>query len=1504
MSTSLHVRSMHNGRTRVTAFIATWLRLICVLLSLLAVTALAAAAQTFQVQPHGVGVSKSPNTGPYQAGFTVIGMQSGSTYFTDILCTGSAINCSGPSQLTSSQSSVNLTYYAGAVGTGRIRLRVYKSGGTPSDSGWFNLTVSIPPPAPTPAPTASDQPLGDYRNPAMCVAQCFENVAAYSTPAYISMDVGRAAVLTYRSGSAHPAAKVLVDAVDNNPPYAVQYSLMLQDRNGFYVSFNNGGSGTQELFFADNTGGTVRLAGSFDASSYATGVESFTAVVKRWTSTTSFTSTSLPVWLIVLNEASSPYGAGWTIAGLQRLYFDPSPAGILTVDGTGGASFFRSSCSGSTCIYAGPAADASKLVQVGSTYQRQYPDGSYVNFRSDGTASASCDRFNNCTTYSFNTDGTVNSIVDPTNTAVQFAYTGSPATLSTISVPGGGSTRRVSTFTVTGGNLTQIQDPDNVYTSFSYDGVHRMTQTTDRRGKIWTTTYKNDGTVDSAQAPTVTVNTGQARPTTRYSAPSTQLIDSITRSGYGTSTKLVPRSIDLRGRVTTPRSYPTYFTVDNFSAPTLIQAPLSRTTSLARNGNGQVTYSRSPSGQAIVFKWNGPDLVSTYDSATTRRDTMIYEQTYHQLTSRSNGATKDSLYWSGGKLDSLDSGQPGPTYRTRFIYETIGTQVTGRVKTTTDPGGHVSAKVYATSGLRNLRADSIPGTSGSAPQVSRHGYDSAGRIVSDTDALGNVLVTMYDSLNRPVKRIGPGANPDTTIFVYDGLYLTTVTDAKGQVFRNAPNGIGWDTVRVDPLGHIDSLKYDLNGNVDTTVDRNLKRVSYQYDQLDNPTSRIAGSDTTTFLTDSLGRFVKVSNKESTDSTAFDAAGRTVAEVAKRGSVTYTRVSAYNAYSQRTSLIIASQNLNPNWADTARFHFNTLLQLDTLTDFSSGKTTITFNGDNQATGLQLPAPSGSPLSVTRNYPGEHTADQITYGDAGVNYPLGLYFTYSKLGQATQRLLAGQSTSTFQAGRDLTFDALGRVTGYTNWAARIANDNCLQPGLQVDPNTGQACYTTDSTTYGDQATYSYDKVGNRTDLGGNSPTGNRLQSFNGFTFTYDAAGNLTERDSSAHPIQKLYWDGLGRLDSVITTSDTIRFGYDALGRRIRKSTRSGSKYYLHDGDNLLAEVDGNGSRVAEYTSYPADVDQPQSMRRWNGGNATTYYYTTDFPGSVTGLVRSDGTLVSKYYYAPYGSLLSSDNYGPVGGPMATVDTVTNPLRFAAREFDAETGLYFMRARYYDPTVGRFISEDPAGISSGLNLYVYARNDPVDYVDPTGHDVHCPPGWSSNQKFSDDGTEDLQCKPSGNSGSGYSSWEQLFSDMGYNFFDAKYLAGFFSDGCGGGRSFSTCSNMVIAAILGLRTTTRSQFSDFCHKLGDVAYHQYITGNISWQPTDKLDQNGHIIDALTLRNWNTFFPHAFTSTSYLQGVIAHEMVHIVDPISRFPNNDRAGGPGTGYFWQSECGG
>ena len=131
----------------------------------------------------------------------------------------------------------------------------------------------------------------------------------------------------------------------------------------------------------------------------------------------------------------------------------------------------------------------------------------------------------------------------------------------------------------------------------------------------------------------------------------------------------------------------------------------------------------------------------------------------------------------------------------------------------------------------------------------------------------------------------------------------------------------------------------------------------------------------------------------------------------------------------------------------------------------------------------------------------------------------------------------------------------------------------------------------------------------------------------------------------------------------------------------------------------ELDGSGNAVREYTYFPG-VDQPHSVRM--GGQ--TYYYAMEEPGQVSGLFNSSNQVVNQYEYTPFGI-------------TSVQETVTQPLRYMAREQDDASGLYYVRARWYDPSQGRFISEDPIGLVGGINPYAYAGNDPINNTDPSG-------------------------------------------------------------------------------------------------------------------------------------------------------------------------------------------
>lgn len=214
-------------------------------------------------------------------------------------------------------------------------------------------------------------------------------------------------------------------------------------------------------------------------------------------------------------------------------------------------------------------------------------------------------------------------------------------------------------------------------------------------------------------------------------------------------------------------------------------------------------------------------------------------------------------------------------------------------------------------------------------------------------------------------------------------------------------------------------------------------------------------------------------------------------------------------------------------------------------------------------------------------------------------------------------------------------------------------------------------------------------------------NQLTSKPGVSYAYDNNGNtLTKVDSTG--TTSYNWDFENRLTSAVLpgSGGTVSFKYDPFGRRTQKRSSAGTTNYVYDGANVLDEVDNSGSVLARYVQG-AGVDEPLAETR----GSTTSYYEADGLGSVTSLSNSSGALANTYTYDSFGNL------------TASTGTVTNPYRYTGRDFDVETGLYYYRARYYDPLSGRFISEDPIGFFGARNFYGYVGNDPVQDVDSSG-------------------------------------------------------------------------------------------------------------------------------------------------------------------------------------------
>lgn len=297
-----------------------------------------------------------------------------------------------------------------------------------------------------------------------------------------------------------------------------------------------------------------------------------------------------------------------------------------------------------------------------------------------------------------------------------------------------------------------------------------------------------------------------------------------------------------------------------------------------------------------------------------------------------------------------------------------------------------------------------------------------------------------------------------------------------------------------------------------------------------------------------------------------------------------------------------------------------------------------------------------------------------------------------------------------------DAIDSVGGALNWAwlrqdSATALVDTLRDSVTYDgwnrvtrwasyPSAGGGSVVTRD--------YSFDRMGNLTGAGQfYDATTNQLREAGGF-LTYDNMGNLVAK---VVPNWTYGYDALERLVSVRQAGVLIaRYGYDVAGRRIVKRVYSastgGTVGYLrmvYAGAQVAFETDSNNTGLSTIYTWGPGVDKLVAVQV----ATTAYTVVTDALGSVRALVRrSDGAWAGRLRYDPYGQLVDS-----VGAQPAL------RYRWTGREYDAETGFYFHRTRYYDPTVGRFVQEDQIGYAGGGNLYAYVDGDVLQARDTDG-------------------------------------------------------------------------------------------------------------------------------------------------------------------------------------------
>lgn len=243
------------------------------------------------------------------------------------------------------------------------------------------------------------------------------------------------------------------------------------------------------------------------------------------------------------------------------------------------------------------------------------------------------------------------------------------------------------------------------------------------------------------------------------------------------------------------------------------------------------------------------------------------------------------------------------------------------------------------------------------------------------------------------------------------------------------------------------------------------------------------------------------------------------------------------------------------------------------------------------------------------------------------------------------------------------------------------------------------------------FTYDALSRRTAMtlpNGTVNAGNQLTADATHTYQYDDNGNLTRKTLLATGNYTQYtYDAENRLvkveDFVVgnpTPAFISTYRYDGLGRRIEKVANGPTRRYIYDFEDVLLEYDGANTLLARYTHGPG-IDEPIAVTK--GGS--TFFYHQDGLGTVTDLTDSAGATTKSYSYDAYGNILESPG------------TLEQPYSYTGREFDSESGLYYYRARYYDPTTGMFLQKDPLRFINGTNLYSYTMNNPINFADALG-------------------------------------------------------------------------------------------------------------------------------------------------------------------------------------------
>jgi RHS repeat-associated protein len=987
------------------------------------------------------------------------------------------------------------------------------------------------------------------------------------------------------------------------------------------------------------------------------------------------------------SKLSSGMGSGWTHTYDMYLTFDGSNVNVFYPEGyaneftlSGGAYHPRDG------VY------DTLVKNQDNTYALTTKDQISYNFTSAGKLASVADRNGNTTTLSYDGNGFLDYVTDASGRSLDFDVDAN-------------------------GRITQITDPLDRTVSFQYDGNGDLVEVTDAKGGTTAYTYSNHHmtSLTDANNHVATQNVYWANRVVEQ----TDAVGGKTCLYYGSGPAytsgncpgVTPSPQAGQTVVVDPRGNKTTYAFDSSFRTTQATDALSGVTSYAYDSNDNRTCVTDPLGHKTGYAYDSKgnvtqviDALNTQANCTLKQGGVRWTFTYTakndvDLATDPLGRQTDYVYDGDGNLTEVIRKDDGGATKARtcFTRDSAGL-MTELIESTnlSDCTGNKTKFEYDSYGNQTAVVD--PRFSGQEdPPETTFTYDLGGRLLTVTNELGHTTTYTYDAQNNVLTVTDNLGN--VTTYTYDAKgNLETITDANDKLTTYDYDDADRLTSVVDALDQTTSYEYDGNGNRTSVTNANDKTTTYAYDALNrlesvtDPLSRV-----TSYEYDAAGNLSqRTDGNGQTTTYTYDVANRLTGIDYPVGTadVSYT----YDAVGNRETM--------EDGTGTTSYDYDDLNRLTSVT--FPGSRTVGYGYDNVGDRTSITYPGGS-NEVAYTYDQAHNLSTVTdWNDAATTY------SYDDAGQLAEAVLPNGVVSTY------THDGADRLTGIThvkgqNTLASVeytldAVGNRTERVDQLGTHTYNYddLYRLTEVTYPGPSTtsYTYDPVGNRGTLVDGSGTttyayddADQLTSVtppgqSAINYTWDDNGNLSERGADTYD-----WNAENRMTSATVGGATTAMAYNGDGLRDSRTVGEDSVTFTWDVAASIPQVVDDGS-----LSYVYGLGRVSQV-----GAAGTFYYLSDGLGSAMALTDASGNVVNTYNYDVFGSVRSQTGSQP------------NEFLFTGEQVDDSTSLQYLRARYYDPAIGRFLSRDPfAGlvqVPQSLNRYAYVLNNPVIWLDPWG-------------------------------------------------------------------------------------------------------------------------------------------------------------------------------------------